>query len=102
MDINVYRDNSNARIKLPERFDFNCLGDFRKAYSGLIGDAGVARIEIDCSALQFIDSSGIGLLLLLHEKIDPARQSVAITHCDPRIRKIFAIANIHRMFDITD
>lgn len=101
MQINVFRDNSNVRIKLPERFDFNCLGDFRKAYGGLIHDDSVTHIEIDCSVLQFIDSSGIGLLLLLHEKIDPNRQSVVISHCDPRIRKIFAIANIHRMFEIS-
>lgn len=98
MDIGISRHGSHASIMLPQRFDFNCLNDFRRAYSGLVKDESISTIEIDCAQLQFIDSSGIGLLLLLHEKIEAGRQSVSVTNCDPRIRKIFAIANINKLF----
>lgn len=100
MDIGISRLGSNAKIMLPQRFDFNCLSEFRRAYTGVVTDSAINTIDIDCSNLQFIDSSGIGLLLLLHEKIEVSRQSVNITNCDTRIRKIFAIANIHKLFNV--
>jgi len=100
MEITVSRHGNLAQIKLPQRFDFNFLSEFRRAYTPLLEDNSITDIELDCANMQFIDSSGLGLLLLLHEKAQLTNPKLSIANCDARVRKIFAIANINKLFTI--
>ena len=45
-------------------------------------------------------SSALGMLLLLRERAGSDKAEIAITHCNPEIRKIFRISNFDRLFKI--
>ena len=47
-----------------------------------------------------MDSSALGMLLLLRERAGGDRAAIEITHCSPEIRKIFAVSNFDRLFKI--
>jgi anti-anti-sigma factor len=47
-----------------------------------------------------MDSSALGMLLLLREHVDGVRERVRIINCNTEIRKILEIANFDKLFDI--
>jgi anti-anti-sigma factor len=49
---------------------------------------------------DYMDSSALGMLLLLRERVGNDKAEIAITHCNPEIRKIFKISNFDRLFKI--
>lgn len=100
MNVEVKTNGSEATLTLPMRFDHSMLSDFRSAFTGLLGDDQVEKIVVDCSRLTFIDSLGLGLLLVLREKASERNIKVALAGAIDRIRKILWIANFHSLFEI--
>ena len=45
-----------------------------------------------------MDSSALGMLLLLREHAGGDRASIKIVHCQPEVKKILTIANFHPLF----
>ena len=58
-------DGSTVTISIEGKFDFQLYDDFRKSYVDTVG-AGVQYI-VDLSAADYLDSSALGMLLLLRE-----------------------------------
>ena len=66
MQVNVTKDGDRVLIVLSGRFDFNTHPQFRSAVESLVTDVGVAAVTIDFSAVEYHDSSALGMLLMLH------------------------------------
>lgn len=97
-EISLHRSGNCASLRLPERFDFNALTEFRRSYAPLMDDKSISHVELDCADMRFIDSSGLGLLLLLNEAAEAAGKETSIVNCDTRTRKLFMVANFHKLF----
>jgi CheY-like chemotaxis protein/anti-anti-sigma regulatory factor len=63
-------EGNKATLSLNGRFDFHSHRDFRAAYEGALGESGIREIEINFSAVDYLDSSALGMLLLLREKAE--------------------------------
>ena len=61
---NVSDDGNSVVINISGRFDFNAHHDFRNIYRNEKSDA---AYTIDMSGTEYIDSSALGMLLLLRE-----------------------------------
>lgn len=61
-----------ATLKLSGRFDFHSHRDFRAAYEKILETGAVREIIIDFGEVDYLDSSALGMLLLLREKADGA------------------------------
>ena len=76
------------------RFDFSTHQEFKSAYEGRNSE----RFCVDLRNATYIDSSALGMLLLLR---DHAGESpVSIVNCNPVVRKILTISNFEQLFDI--
>jgi anti-anti-sigma factor len=95
---NTTNDAGKVSIKLPPRFELSSIQGFRKSYSSALSDVAIKRIEVDFSAVEFIDSSALGSLLVLHERAQKANQVVTLNNCQPKVMKILKVANFHRFF----
>lgn len=89
-------DGKMVTIKVTGRFDFNLHKEFRQAYAGHAANG--ARYAVDLSGVDYLDSSALGMLLLLREHAGGERASIAIGRCSPGIAKILQIANFQRLF----
>jgi anti-anti-sigma factor len=49
---------------------------------------------------DYIDSSALGMLLLLREHAGNDKADITISGCKDEIRKILSIANFERLFNI--
>ncbi len=78
-------------------FDFSLHKEFRQAYKS---EEGVRRYVIDLSQTEYMDSSALGMLLLLREFAGDQGADVVLRNCSREVRKILEIANFQRLFHI--
>jgi len=100
MTIEATTDNRTATIKIIGRFDFSSQRDFRNAYQGQ--DQAVEKFVVDFSQTEYIDSSALGMLLLLKEYVESKKGSTELSKPAPEIRKIFTMSNFDQLFKISD
>jgi len=58
------------------------------------------NIEIDCSNLDYISSSGLRLLLALRKQVAADGGSMVIKNINDEIRKVFTLTGFFKLFDI--
>jgi anti-anti-sigma factor len=88
-------DGRQVTITIQGRFDFSQHRPFREAY----GKQGVGtHYTVDMSGADYMDSSALGMLLLLREHAGGDTAKVAIRKPSPAIKKILDIANFDRLF----
>ena len=85
-------------IKISGRFDFGVHQDFRKATEQASAD--VSTIVVDMAGVDYVDSSALGMLLVLRDKVGESKDAVRIKNVKPEVGKIFAIANFDKLFNL--
>ena len=88
-------DGSELEMAISGRFDFNIHADFRNSYRDLPPRT---RYVIDLSQATYMDSSAMGMLLLLREHAGEKEANIRLLNCNPDIRKILSISNLDKMF----
>jgi len=92
-------DGTSLTISINGRFDFNLYKDFRDAYEvGL--DKGNLRIFINLAQTEYMDSSALGMLLVLKERTGGENSSVTLKNCNKEIKNILSISNFDKLFTI--
>lgn len=86
-------------IKITGRFDFGVHKEFRDATNQIV--AGINKIEVDLSATDYVDSSALGMLLLLRDKVSGDRDAVLIKGARTEVKKILEIANFNKLFTVS-
>jgi len=88
-------------IKMPKRFDYSAGGQFNAAISAALGEDGAdEKIQLDCIHLDYIDSAGIGLLVMAHKKAISKGASISILHTKASIKEILLLANLQKLISI--
>ena len=92
-------DNGNKiNILIKGRFDFNDHTEFREAYQNYNSKAAYI---LDMNDAEYMDSSALGMLLLLREHAGGDSAKIDVVGCKSEIKKILAIANFQKLFNIT-
>jgi HptB-dependent secretion and biofilm anti anti-sigma factor len=84
-------------IAIGGRFDFHCYQAFCEAFEGR---EGVDEYRVDLAGAEYIDSSAMGMLLLLREKVG-TRGTIKVINCNPAVRRTLEIANFQRLFPLS-
>ena len=95
MDVN----HSNLVINIIGRFDFSSHLDFRKSYEQL--DQSPESIEVNMRQATFVDSSALGMLLLLRDFAGGEQAKIKISHCNDDVLQILQMANFNNLFAIS-
>lgn len=101
----IASENKDDRIllKLPAQFNYEVQSEFRKSYEQ---HEKSHSFMLDFSSVSYIDSSGLGMLLLLHDYLgnannDEKKQRLHFINCKVEIQKIFQISNFDKLFTIS-
>lgn len=102
MDVKIGKQNQNAVLALKGRFDFHAHRDFTGAYTPLLEDKGVTTIAVDLKEVLYMDSSSMGMLLLLKERAEPTRKKITLV-CGQNavVRDLLAAVAFHKLFEIS-
>lgn len=90
-------NGSKVSIVVKGRFDFNDHSDFREAYRKYSPGA---HYTLDMTDADYMDSSALGMLLLLREHAGGDNARIDVVGCKAEIKKILSIANFQKLFDI--
>ena len=101
MSISIVKDKANdeVNIVIEGRFDFSMNSDFRKILTD--PDCLGGKYTIDMGAVEDLDSSALGMLLLLREKAGGDNANIKISRCRPDIIEMLKMANFQTMFNIS-
>ncbi len=94
----VSESGSKVTIAITGKFDFQLYDEFRSAYTDTDG-LGVSY-EINLSATDYLDSSALGMLLLLREHAGGESSKVQITRASDDVKKVLDVANFGKLFNI--
>ena len=95
----IAEDGKRIDIQVTGRFDFASSQAFRDAYRDLPEQTGV-QFHIDLSEASYMDSSALGMLLLLREHAKSKGGEVIIERPAEPINKILKVANFEQLFTI--
>jgi anti-anti-sigma factor len=98
MSITTELKSNTLFINISGRFDFGMHTEFREATK--LANENVKQIEINLSNTDYLDSSALGMLLVLHDKMKNDRNAVQIKNAKSDVKKILEIANFNKLFTI--
>lgn len=91
-------DGRELVIRVKGRFDFSTHQDFRNAYEQLA--QAPSSYVVDLHDATYLDSSALGMLLLLRDHAGGDSGRVRIVNCNADVRKILTISNFEQLFCI--
>jgi anti-anti-sigma factor len=86
-------------IKLPKRFDYSANSEFSSAIAAALSAESKA-ILLDCAGLEYIDSAGIGMLVMAHKKAISNRSSISMINAKASVKEILLLANLQKLMEI--
>lgn len=91
-------NGNELTIRVDGRFDFSAHQEFREAYEQATSE--VARYVVDLGQTSYLDSSALGMLLLLRDYAGGDAAQIQIVNCNEDVRKILTISNFEQLFTI--
>ncbi len=100
MSIQTHRDDDGLSlvISIDGRFDFSTHQAFRNAYEH--SDPAIQKYIVDLSETTYLDSSALGMLLLLRDYAGGDNACISIENCNNDVRRILSISNFEQLFAI--
>jgi anti-anti-sigma factor len=91
----VSADGNQVTIFIQGRFDFSSHQEFRAAYEQL------PKMPLQyLEGTSYLDSSALGMLLLLRDHAGGDKADIHIVNCSPDVKKILTISNFEQLFTI--
>jgi anti-anti-sigma factor len=100
MSVNATVAGNTATISMAGRFDFNVQRDFKAAYDPQLNNSAVSAIEVNLAGVDYLDSSALGMLLMLRERAAAAGKSLKLCQPGGGVAQILEIANFSKLFSI--
>ena len=94
----VSETGKQVTISVVGKFDFQLYDEFRASYADTAGN-GVEYV-VDLSDTEYLDSSALGMLLLLREHAGGESSNIEISRASDEVRKILDVANFGKLFKI--
>lgn len=90
--------SNSAVIRMPKRFDYSSSADFNGAIANALEHPGI--ITLDCIELEYIDSAGIGLLVMSQKKAQSRNSKLIMINLKTAPKEILNLANLQKIIDI--
>jgi anti-anti-sigma factor len=94
-------DSDAAIVRLSGEFTFTDHAEFRSIVGSLF-DGKSSPVVIDLSKLEFIDSAGLGMLLLARDEASKASRSLVLRGPAGQVKRMFGVTKFDALFDVVD
>lgn len=97
MPISTYLKDDVLTIHLDNKFDFDYVEEFRDTYK----NTDARSFVIDFRNTEYMDSSGLGMLLNMRRHLGDGKVPVKLINCRPQVKKVLLISRFETKFDIS-
>lgn len=98
MSISTTVAGKTATINMTGRFDFSVQRDFKEAYAPQLLNDAVSAIDVNLAGVEYLDSSALGMLLMLRERAAAAGKTLKLCRPSAGVAQILEIANFSKLF----
>lgn len=92
-------DDGAVRLRLHGELDAATAPVLESGLSAAAGD-GADQVILDCANLEFIDSSGLSVLVANHKRLQDKGKELIVEAAPPGALRLFEIAGIDRVLNI--
>ena len=93
---------TNLTIHMPKELDHHNAEAVRRQADRMLERFMILRLVFDFQDTEFMDSSGIGMMIGRCKNMDFTGGEVRAEHMNGRIRKIFLLSGLHKMVKIEE
>ena len=94
-DLSITIEGDSILVKVRGEIDLQTAPQLASCLSSIRGDA-----SVDCSGLDFIDSTGLRVFMQAQKAFDERGDRLAVRNVPTHIRRIFDIAGVSAFLDI--
>ena len=87
-------------IRLEGEFDVCGANEFRKIVDQAQDETGAKHILLNMQGVNFIDSSGLGVILGRYRQLAQHGGKLLVVHLEPPIQRLFELAGLTRILKI--
>lgn len=98
MSVSTRVDSGVVYINIDGNFDIGCYDDFNRALNENLNSA--TKFVINLAKTSYMDSSALGMLLLLREKTGGSASKVEFNNVSDDVMKILRVAKFDQLFTI--
>lgn len=95
----IEQTGDTVKITLPPIFSVEEAAAFRAQANTLV-DAGGKFLHLDFGVCNFIDSTGLGVVVQVYKRCREAGGGVTLSRLQPQVRKVFELTRLDQIFDI--
>ena len=95
--VDVFRDGELTRIVLSGDLDLSTVGRVRVAVESACENT-PANVVVDLSAVEFVDSHGLELLVTTHRSVAAEKCSLAVLPPSGHVRRVFTLTGLDWLF----
>ncbi len=99
MSVDVKVDGNLITITVAGSFDIGCYEEFNNSYKAYLSPADNVFV-IDMVQTSYMDSSALGMLLLLRDRTGGDKSRVLIVNVGPEVMETLKVANFDQLFNI--
>lgn len=99
MQISCLEDQDLVTIAVAGELEVYSLPEFSRLAESYLG--GPAKLILDMEHLEYIDSSGLGFLVTLHERLERQAQSLRLVNLQPHVARVFRITRLDQILDVS-
>ncbi len=89
-------------VYIDGRFTFERHQSFKAATGLLLEEGGIQEVHLDLSAVDFMDSSALGMVLLLRERAEAAGAKVILARPSPSVQAVLQVVQFGKLFRILE
>ena len=94
----ISEDGKVFTISMSGRLDITAYKDLTESYKDKLES--VSKWILDMAEVEYVDSSALGMLLMLREHAGGENADINIVNLNSNLKKIFTTANFHKLFNM--
>ncbi|PBC82796.1 anti-anti-sigma factor [Streptomyces sp. 2224.1] len=101
LHVEIRHHGASAVVTVSGELDHHTADLLRESLDGCVDD-GYARLVVDCSPLEFMDSTGLNVLLGARLKAEAEGGGVHLAGMQPVVARVFEITGAEAVFTVHD
>jgi stage II sporulation protein AA (anti-sigma F factor antagonist) len=100
--VDISKEKGILTVRLSGEIDHHSAVGIRSEIDAMIAELRPERLALDLSGIDFMDSSGIGLIMGRYARMKAVGGELVVERPNARIRKIFEMAGLERIVRIEE
>lgn len=100
MKIDTFLKQGVLIVRVEGELDMHSASEFRQTIDNALDNNEAKHILLNLSGVDFIDSSGLGVILGRYKRISLLRGQMLAAHIQPQVARIFELAGLLKIIKV--